>query len=241
MMRKYLIGWMCSIVSIVAFADSGELAQAKNVIDTILHDNQEFAKQHHHDYFERFAKSQHPRATVVTCADSRVHDHALEHDPDNDLFIVRNIGNQLTTAEGSVEYGVHHLHTPLLLIVGHSACGAIKAASSDFSKESDAIKRELSTIKLSHTILPEDEKQVLQGVIENVNHQVSLAQKKFNHELKQGQLVIVGAVYDFTDVLHHGEGKLTVTNVNGDTNQAHIKKFITSTAHHKPLLKHRKS
>jgi carbonic anhydrase len=238
---KHLIGLICSIVSMVAFADSGELAQAKNVIDTILHDNQEFAKQHQHEYFERFAKSQHPRATVVTCADSRVHDQALEHDPDNDLFIVRNIGNQLTTAEGSIIYGVHHLHTPLLLIVGHSACGAIKAASGDFSKESDAVKRELATIKLSHTISPQDEKQVLQGVIENVNHQVSLAQKKFNHELKQGHLVIVGAVYDFTDVFHHGEGKLTVTNVNGDTNQEHIKKFIAPTVHHKPILKHRKS
>ena len=49
--------------------------------------------------------------------------------PDNDLFMVRNIGNQMATAEGSVEYGVRHLHTPLLLIIGHAACGAIKAAS----------------------------------------------------------------------------------------------------------------
>lgn len=240
-MTNYFIGFLCLILSGNVMADSGELAQAKSVIDTILHDNQAYAKQHNHQYFEKFARSQHPRATVVTCADSRVHDQALEHDPDNDLFIVRNIGNQIPTAEGSVEYGVHHLHTPMLLIVGHSACGAIKAASGDFSKESVAIKRELSSIKLSHAISPENEQQVLQGVMDNVNHQVTLAQKKFNDELKQGHLVIVGAVYDFTNVLHHGEGKLTVTNINGDTNPEHIKKFINTTDHHKPILKQHKS
>lgn len=240
-MLKYLLGLMCLALSQFATADSNEIAQAKNVIDTILHDNSAFAKHHKHQYFERFAKSQHPRATVVTCADSRVHDQALEHDPDNDLFIVRNIGNQITTAEGSVEYGVHHLHTPLLLIVGHSACGAIKAAGGDYKNESVAIKRELSTIKLSHAISPEDEREVLNGVMDNVNYQVNLAQKKFDLELKQGHLVIIGAVYDFTNVLNHGEGKLTITNINGDTNPKHIREYIRSTEHNRPILKQQKS
>jgi len=238
---EYFLILVCCAFSSLALAESEELVQARNVIDTILHDNQSFASQHQHQYFERFAKSQHPRATVVTCADSRVHDQALEHSPDNDLFIVRNIGNQLSTSEGSVEYGIHHLHTPLLLIVGHSACGAIKAASGDFSKESSAIKRELSTIHLNHNVSPEDEQQVLEGVMDNVNHQVAFARKKFSQELKHGHLIIVGAVYDFTNVLHHGEGKLTITNINGDRDAKHIKQFIESTTHHKPTLKHRKS
>lgn len=225
------------MLSNIASANNDELSQALDVIDTILHDNAEFAAEHHHAYFEKFSKIQHPRATVVTCADSRVHDQALEHSPDNDLFIVRNIGNQMGTAEGSVEYGVHHLHTPLLLIIGHSACGAIKAASSDYSKESPAIKRELSTIVVKHRISPEDEEQVLEGVKDNVNYQIAIAQKKFQQELKDGHLVIIGAVYDFTGVLHHGEGRLTITNVNGDTNNNHIRKFISSTKHHKPSLR----
>lgn len=231
--------WLALPMTTYAAAD--ELAQAKNVIDTILHDNEAFATQHNHTHFEKFAKVQHPRATVITCADSRVHDQALEHDPDNDLFIVRNIGNQLGTAEGSVEYGIHHLHTPLLLIVGHSACGAIKAAGGDYSKESVAIKRELSTIKLAHKLSPDDERQILQGVIENVNHQVEFAQRKFHREFKNKHLIIVGAVYDFTNSLHHGEGMLTITNVNGDTNPRHIEKFVKSTHHHKPTLKPHKT
>jgi carbonic anhydrase len=141
----------CLVLNAYAYQNN-ELKQVEAVLMTILHDNADFARQHNHAYFEKFSKHQHPRATVVTCADSRVHDQALEHSPDNDLFIVRNIGNQIYTAEGSVEYGVHHLHTPLLLIIGHSACGAIKAAGSDYSKESTPVKRELGTIKLARMI-----------------------------------------------------------------------------------------
>ncbi len=226
-----------AMLSNMAFANNDELSQALNVIDTILHDNAEFAAKHNHAYFEKFSKMQHPRATIVTCADSRVHDQALEHSPDNDLFIVRNIGNQISTAQGSVEYGVHHLHTPLLLIIGHSACGAIKAASSNYSNEPLAIKHELSTIVVKHQISPDDDEQVLEGVKDNVNHQIEIAKRQFQQELKDGHLIIIGAVYDFTGALHHGEGKLTITNVNGDTNNNHIQRFISSTKHHKPSLR----
>lgn len=209
-----------------------ELKQIEAVLMTILHDNADFVRQHNHSYFEKFAKHQHPRATVVTCADSRVHDQALEHSPDNDLFIVRNIGNQIYTAEGSVEYGVHHLHTPLLLIIGHSACGAIKAAGGDFSHESEPIKRELSTIKLSHNIDPENEQEVMEGVKMNVNHQVDFARKKFSNDVKARRLMIVGAVYDFTNIMHQGEGRLTIVNVDGNSHPKYVKSALDKMKQH---------
>ncbi len=203
-----------------------ELKQVEEVLMTILHDNADFSRRHNHQYFEKFAKTQHPRATVITCADSRVHDQALEQSPDNDLFIVRNIGNQIYTAEGSVEYGVHHLHTPLLLIIGHSACGAIISASGDYSKESEHIKRELSTIKLNRNINTKDEQQVIEGVKDNINHQVKFALKKFARDVSSRKLTVIGAVYDFTNIMHHGEGKLTITNVNGNSDPAYVKKTL---------------
>jgi carbonic anhydrase len=203
-----------------------ELKQIEAVLMTILHDNADFVRQHNHAYFEKFAKHQHPRATVVTCADSRVHDQALEHAPDNDLFIVRNIGNQIYTAEGSVEYGVLHLHTPLLLIIGHSACGAIKAAGADFSHESEPIKRELATIKLLHAIDPDNDQDVMEGVKMNVNHQVDFARKKFSKDVKARRLMIVGAVYDFTNIMHQGEGRLTIVNVDGNSHPKYVKNAL---------------
>jgi carbonic anhydrase len=66
--------------------------------------------------------------------------------PENDAFIVRDFGNQMSTAAGSVEYGVHDLHTPLLLVLGHTGCAAVKAAMGNFDHEPAAVKAELETL-----------------------------------------------------------------------------------------------
>src|SRR3989304_1854155 len=64
---------------------------------------------HNSDFFKELSKGQKPRATVVTCSDSRVHTNMLDKTPEGDLFMVRNIGNQLASTMGSVQYGVKHL------------------------------------------------------------------------------------------------------------------------------------
>jgi len=123
-----------------------EKEQVKDIIQHVLESNEVFVKNSTSEYFKPFIHSQNPMATMVTCADSRLHTHALDVHPDGDLFLVRNIGNQVSTAEGSVEYGVRHLHTPVLFIIGHSSCGAVEAAMSDHSKIEPSIKRELDTM-----------------------------------------------------------------------------------------------
>jgi len=220
------------VVSLLAAACSGyageegqgdEAGQLRGIIRNLMDDNSAFAKTHKADYYKPFADGQHPRATVVTCSDSRVHTHALDQTPDGDLFMVRNIGNQISTAEGSVEYGVHHLHTPLLIIVGHSTCGAIKAARGDFSKESPAIKRELVTIKLpARNPKNDDAAEILRGIDGNVNNQVAYALKKFAHEMTEGKLTVIGAIYDFRNDMQQGQGRLVITNVNGSTDSGSI-------------------
>lgn len=201
-----------------ALANS-ETEQLSGIVQNLLQDNEEFVKSHPPAFFKDLAEGQHPRATVVTCSDSRVHTHALDKTPDGDLFMVRNIGNQLRTAEGSIEYGVHHLHTPLLIFVGHSACGAIKAASGDYRKESRPIKRELSTIMIPKGI------DNMEGVKKNVNNQVSASLKKFSHEIHANKLTVAGAVYDFRNDLGQGHGRLVVINVNGSTDADKINQF----------------
>lgn len=193
-------------------------AALKGIVKNLLQDNAAFVKSHKPGYYKGFTEGQQPRATVVTCSDSRVHTHALDKTPDGDLFMVRNIGNQLATAEGSVEYGVRHLHTPLLIFVGHAACGAIKAASGDYSKESNPIKRELDTIQIPKG------GDTMAGVKLNVNRQVTAAMQKFDAEIKEGKLTVMGAVYDFRNDLKHGQGKLNVINLNGETDEAKLAK-----------------
>lgn len=203
-------------------AAGNEKEQIRAIIKNLVTDNQSFVKSNKAAHFDGHIKGQKPRATVVTCSDSRVHTHALDKDPEGDLFMIRDIGNQLTTAEGSVEYGVRHLHTPLLLVIGHSACGAVKAVMGGYAGIEAPIKRELDTIKVPGKN-PADNKEVMASVEANVNNQIAFAMEKFAPEIKAGKLAVMGAVYDFRNDYNQGHGKLVITNVNGDTDAAKIK------------------
>ena len=75
------------------------------------------------------ASSQHPWATVLTCSDSRVSPNWVFDTTPGELFVIRNAGNTaFTEAIASVEYSVSVLKTPLLVVMGHSGCGAVTAA-----------------------------------------------------------------------------------------------------------------
>ncbi len=75
------------------------------------------------------AKSQHPVAAILSCADSRVAPELLFDEGPGDLFVVRIAGN-FATGYGiaSLEYAVAVLGVPLIMVLGHSSCGAVDAA-----------------------------------------------------------------------------------------------------------------
>lgn len=75
------------------------------------------------------SKAQHPFACVLACADSRVPPEMVFDTGLGDLFVVRVAGNIVDDAVlGSLEYAVEHLHVPLIVVLGHSGCGAVTAA-----------------------------------------------------------------------------------------------------------------
>ena len=75
------------------------------------------------------AQGQSPFASVLSCADSRVPPEVIFHTGLGDLFVVRAAGHVSDRSVlASVEYGAEHLHTPLLVVMGHESCGAVKAA-----------------------------------------------------------------------------------------------------------------
>ena len=72
---------------------------------------------------------QTPFAVILACADSRVAPEIYFDQKAGDIFVVRNGGNVCdTTALGSIEYAVEHLGTRLVVVCGHSKCGAVTAA-----------------------------------------------------------------------------------------------------------------
>lgn len=72
---------------------------------------------------------QQPYAVIVSCSDSRVPPEHIFSAGIGDLFVVRTAGNVLDEISmGSVEYGAEHLEAPLIVVMGHTGCGAVAAA-----------------------------------------------------------------------------------------------------------------
>ncbi|MDR3149012.1 MAG: carbonic anhydrase [Oscillospiraceae bacterium] len=75
------------------------------------------------------ANGQHPYAVIVTCSDSRVPPEHIFGAGLGELFVVRTAGNVIGDFErGTVEYAVGHLNVPLVVVMGHTHCGAVGAA-----------------------------------------------------------------------------------------------------------------
>ena len=72
---------------------------------------------------------QHPWATLLTCADSRVSPSWIFDTTPGELFVIRSAGNTaFDAAIASIEYSVSILQTPLVMVMGHSGCGAVSTA-----------------------------------------------------------------------------------------------------------------
>ena len=231
MFKKHLAALLAAaalVMPMVAHASgdhhAGDAAVAQAFIKEIQTDQTAYAAAKGASFFQELSKGQKPRATVVTCSDSRVHTNMLDRTPEGDLFMVRNIGNQLATAKGSVQYGVNHLASSLLIFIGHSSCGAIKAAGGDYSTLEEPIKKELDTINIAKGSANID------GVKANVNNQVAAALKEWADQVKKGELLVVGAVYDFADDMKQGAGKLNIININGETDPAKLRNMPSPAA-----------
>lgn len=205
-----------SLTSFVVAADTpqksaAEIKYIRKELQQIIDVNIRYQARFHELVSAKMLKKQAPDATIVLCSDSRVDTNTINDTPAGQLFVIRNIGNQVQTAYGSVEYGVNHLHTPMLLIVGHSGCGAVKTAMQDFSNESEHLKNELSTLNLN----PKD--SLNQNIILNVNNQVKLAVDDFSNKMEKGDLLVIGMIYDLHNDFKLGSGKIILVNINNET------------------------
>jgi carbonic anhydrase len=206
------------------------LARTRTFVSELFKDNSEYMGKGR-KFFREFADAQTPRATVVTCSDSRVHTTAFDATPENDDFMIRNIGNQVGNTLGSVEYGIEHLGTPVLLILGHTGCGAVKAAMGDISTLPEPVRKELEPLDIVAPKVGTAERIAwLEGVVDNVHDQVAVALTHFGGRVQTGQLTVIGAVYDFRGDMDQGHGKLSVVNVNGSRDTERLNSFMQAVA-----------
>jgi carbonic anhydrase len=109
--------------------------RAQASLDALLAGNARFRAGHpRHPHESRarrreVAAGQHPIAVFFGCIDSRVPDEMVLDQGLGDLLTVRTAGHVLDQAAlGSLEFGVHQLNTPLIMVVGHERCGAVAVA-----------------------------------------------------------------------------------------------------------------
>jgi carbonic anhydrase len=227
-----------AIILISSFTTYSKEVKAKdtekisNIITNLIKEDNNFVHSHSKKYFDTIKEHQHPNITLLTCSDSRVQENILEKDPINKIFSVRNIGNQLATGTGSVDYGIKNLHTQLLIIMGHSHCGAIKAAMSNYQEESFSIIEDIDHLTIPVSKINKDshsknfELDWAKSVEKNVDYQVTLANKQYESEVKSGKLIILGIVDDFTNIYGSGEGRTILVNINNITELNKIKNHL---------------
>ncbi len=86
---------------------------------------------------QRLSKGQHPHTIVLSCSDSRVPPEIVFDQKLGEIFVIRTAGQALNdNAIGSIEYAVEHLGTKLIVVMGHTSCGAVTAAHSTLGGKS---------------------------------------------------------------------------------------------------------
>jgi carbonic anhydrase len=158
----------------------------------------------------------HAYATVLACSDSRVPVELIFDAGIMDIFTVRVAGNVCKTDEiGSIEYGLMHVKTPILVILGHTQCGAVTAAAHEVQGERHELEKNIPS--LVDNIIPavkravEKHKDVRGDAIipyaveENVWQAVEdlfMNSPASRSAVKEGKVKVAGAIYDV------GSGKI---------------------------------
>jgi carbonic anhydrase len=95
----------------------------------------------------QLTEGQHPFAIILGCADSRVPAEIVFDQGLGDLFVIRVAGNIAEPSQiGSVEYAAAHLGTRLVVVLGHSNCGAVRATLDELADPTDIESPNLKTI-----------------------------------------------------------------------------------------------
>ncbi len=154
---------------------------------------------------ETAGRGQAPFAAILGCSDSRVPCELVFDQGVGDLFVVRVAGNVCAVNEaGTIEYGISHLGTRLLVVLGHEECGAVTAVATDASLEgslsrlADHIRPAVAEARRLHpglgpaALVPYALRANVVQSIQDLLSRSEIARRL----VREGTLVILGAVYD---------------------------------------------
>jgi carbonic anhydrase len=148
------------------------------------------------------AEEQHPFAAILGCSDSRVPPQLVFDQGPGALFTIRVAGNVATDAvTGSIEYAVEKLGVPLVLVLGHSRCGAVSAC---LHGGAESVDGHLGVVLRAITPAVDRARQAggdpldnaIRFHVQNVAGQLRESEPVLAPRVRRGALEIVGALYD---------------------------------------------
>lgn len=155
----------------------------------------------HPELVEALVEGQYPFATIVGCSDSRVATEIIFDQGFGDLFVARTAGQVMTQASyATLEYAYLNLGTKLIVVLGHSNCGAVAAAVQRPEDPPSHIVSLINAIKPAALAVEgmagnQIELAVRQNVINQVQ-ELRRLEAVLSRGYQKGDLLIVGAIYD---------------------------------------------
>jgi carbonic anhydrase len=148
------------------------------------------------------AIGQHPHVVVLACSDSRVPPELLFDQGLGDLFVVRSAGNIADAIGiGSIEYAVEHLGSSVLVVLGHTGCGAVAAACAAEQMASPSLQAMVDKIApaVAHATKYGKGDALIEAAIKQNIHQsatdVLAASEILRHFVEERKLVVFEAEY----------------------------------------------
>jgi carbonic anhydrase len=168
------------------------------------------------------ANGQNPFAIILGCSDSRVPGEIVFDQGLGDLFVIRVAGNIVAPSQiGSIEFAAERFGTRLVVVLGHSFCGAVGATLEELGRSSDAQSRNLKSIvnRIRPAIMPlleagagnlppaELMKLAVRANIRASVNQLRNGSQILEQSIRKDGLLIVGAEYSLdTGVVDFFEG-----------------------------------
>ncbi len=148
---------------------------------------------------------QKPFATVIACSDSRVPVEILFDQGFGDIFVIRTAGNSLidNVTLGSVDYAINHLKSKVVVVLGHTNCGAITSIVNMGDEHAHAVENDSEVQELLENIaayIPQHKgshKELDQAILDNVEVQKEqvLDREHIKKLIGDKTLDVVGAIY----------------------------------------------
>lgn len=195
--------------------DTGEGVSPEDVLKRLMEGNRRFAldapvgPDRSQNHRLEIAEGQKPFAIIVTCSDSRLPPELIFDQGFGDVFVVRSAGNVVDdVALGSIEYALDHLGVKLIVVLGHTRCGAVKA-----TLEGGELTGHLPAI--AALIVPAVEKaraksgdlmpNAVRANVKMVAQKIVNAAPGLAEKVEDGEIGVIGGVYD----LESGKVELT--------------------------------